>query len=286
MSKKWTRRSALGLIGSGAGLLTWGTGGFTEVQGDRDVSLDTTDDANAILGIEAYADTTTVTTFTNTTTSEVTITLDSSEDVEFDVRETGSYELTPVTFGIGAGAWVNVGIQDGGNAGSDADIDITAAGEDFSLQATRNFVIPASSAVREIKPTVTATGNSGKYEFELENTGSSTVTLTEIGVVQTTNNSIVRVGGKNNDPIFENVTTGNSIVNNVITVGGDRQPLESQVDIDPGTDNAIKFEFDRFRDGNNNNGAMKDDDVRISVAFDDGSSATFDLCVGGSCDFA
>jgi len=50
MSKKWTRRSALGLIGSGAGLLTWGTGGFTEVQGDRDVSLNTRPDPNGLVG--------------------------------------------------------------------------------------------------------------------------------------------------------------------------------------------------------------------------------------------
>jgi hypothetical protein len=246
------------------------------------VSLDTTDDASAILGIEGYADTTTVTTFTNTTTSEVTITLRSIEDVEFDVGETGSYEL-PVTFEIGAGASVNVAIQDGGKAGSDADIDITATGEDFSLQATRNFKIPASSAVREIKPTVTATGNSGKYRFDLENTGRFAVTLTEIGVVQTTNNNVEKVGGKDNDSIFENRTTGDSIVSDVINVGRDRRPLDPQVDIDPGAD--IKFEFDRFRDGEDNNGKMKDENVRISVAFSDGSSTTLDLCVGESCNF-
>jgi len=55
MSKKWTRRSALGLIGSGAGLLTWGTGGFTEVQGDRDVSLDSRLDPNGLVGFDAGA---------------------------------------------------------------------------------------------------------------------------------------------------------------------------------------------------------------------------------------
>jgi len=55
MSKKWTRRSALGLISSGAGLLTWGTGGFTEVQGDRDVSLDSRLDPNGLVGFDAGA---------------------------------------------------------------------------------------------------------------------------------------------------------------------------------------------------------------------------------------
>jgi hypothetical protein len=55
MSKKWTRRSALGLMGSGVGLLTWGTGGFTEVQGNRDVSLDTRPDPNGLVGFVAGA---------------------------------------------------------------------------------------------------------------------------------------------------------------------------------------------------------------------------------------
>jgi hypothetical protein len=55
VSKKWTRRSALGLIGSGAGLLTWGTGGFTEVQGDRNVSLDTQPDPDGLVGFGAGA---------------------------------------------------------------------------------------------------------------------------------------------------------------------------------------------------------------------------------------
>src|SRR6056297_1687883 len=44
MSKKWTRRSALALIGGGAGLLTWGTGGFTDVSADREVNINTTAD--------------------------------------------------------------------------------------------------------------------------------------------------------------------------------------------------------------------------------------------------
>ena len=53
MSKKWTRRSALALIGSGAGLLTWGTGGFTDVTANRQVNIDTTEDSpdGPLLGV-------------------------------------------------------------------------------------------------------------------------------------------------------------------------------------------------------------------------------------------
>jgi hypothetical protein len=95
----------------------------------------------------------------------------------------------------------------------------------------------------------------------------------------------VKVGGKNSDDIFINVNTGNSIVNNVITIGGSRVPLSTSVDLAPGPSNAIKFEFDRFRDSSNKNADMKNDDVKIDVAFSDGSSTTLDLCVNGSCSF-
>ncbi|EMA00588.1 Concanavalin A-like lectin/glucanases superfamily protein [Haloarcula vallismortis] len=58
MSKKWTRRSALALIGSGAGLLTWGTGGFTDVTAERQVNIDTTADNSSsgpLVGVEIKA---------------------------------------------------------------------------------------------------------------------------------------------------------------------------------------------------------------------------------------
>jgi hypothetical protein len=285
------RRKFLLKLGGGVALLA-GAGttllpsqSFSLVNAGRDTSLLTSDDTNATLGVAGYADAGTVPTFTNNANSSMTITLDSTEDVEFDVGDDGSWELVPVTFTLTAGASIDVAIRDGGNAGSDSDIDISANFSDGSIQATRTFVIPASSSVKQIDPTVTATGNSGKYEFELENTGSATVTLTEIGVVQTSNPNVTKVGGKNNDPIFENVTAGTSIVNNVITVGGSRQPLTTTVDLAPGSANSIEFEFDRFRDSQNGNGAMSGEDVQIEVAFSDGSTAILNLCPSGTCSF-
>lgn len=262
------------------------TGAFSNVTADRFVDLSATGDANAVLGIEGYADAGITPTFSNNSKASMDVTLDSNEDVEFDVGDNDSWELVPVTFGLSAGGSIDVALRDGGNAGTDSDIEITATNLDgFSFEGTRNFKIPASSTVKEIEPTVTATGNSGKYEFELENKGSATVTLTEIGVVETSNSGAVKVGGKNNDDIFINVNTGSSIVNNVITIGGSRVPLSTNVDLAPGSSNAIKFEFDRFRDSSDNNADMKNDDVKIDVAFSDGSSTTLDLCVNGDCSF-
>jgi hypothetical protein len=285
--KRVSRRKAILALGAAAtGGALMRTGAFSNVTANRFVDLSSTGDADGVLGIEGYADAGITPTFTNNSGAAMDITLDSNEDVEFDVGNNDSWELVPITFALSAGASIDVALRDGGNAGTDSDIDITATNLDgFSFEGTRNFKIPAASTVKEIEPTVTATGNSGKYEFELENKGSATVTLTEIGVVETTNSSAETVGGKNNDDIFINVSTGSSIVNNVITIGGSRVPLTTNVDLAPGAANAIKFEFDRFRDGRNKNAAMKNDDVKIDVAFSDGSSTTLDLCVNGSCSF-
>lgn len=109
-----TRRNLRLLFGatvSGSALL--GTGAFSSVTASRLRDVSPTDDANAILGIGGYADAGTVPTLTSTTSLSATTTLDSAEDVEFDVGEAGSQELVPVTFGVGAGPSVNVAIRDG-----------------------------------------------------------------------------------------------------------------------------------------------------------------------------
>jgi hypothetical protein len=269
------------LAGSGAVLIP--SESFNLGVVSRDAPFLTADDANATLGIEGYDDGGTVSTFTNNTNSSMDVTLDATEDVEFDLGDDGSWQLVPVTFPLAVGASIDVAVRDGGNAGTDSDIDITANFTEGKIRATRTFAISAASSVTSIDSTVAAAGNSGKYEFQLENTGNSTVTLAEIGVVETTNDNATTVGGKNPDSILENLDTGSSVVNNVLTIGGSREPLTTDVDLDPGS--PVSLEFDRFRDGNNKNAAMKGEDVRIDVAFSDGSSRVLDLCVNGNCDF-
>jgi hypothetical protein len=259
-----------------------GTEAFSSVTADRITNISSADDASAVLGIEGYADAGTVPTFTNNLSSSIDITLDSSEDIELDVEDDDTWELVPVTFGVGASASADVALRDGGNAGTDSDILITATnGEGFTLEATRNFKIPASSTVKEIKPTVTATGNSGRFEFELENQGTVTVTLTKIGVVETTNNTAVKVGGGGGDSIVT-VSGSPATVNTIINIGVDREPFSNGVNL--ATDTPVSFEFDRFRTASNGNAKMKGDDVRIDVEFSDGSSTTLDLC-DGNCSF-
>lgn len=269
-----TRRRIL-LLGAAAvsGGTLIGTGAFSTVTADRVSDILTTSDADGIIGLSGYADEGTVPTFANNAGLSVDITLDSTEDVEFDVTDNGTWELVPVTFSVGAGASVDVAIRDGGNAGSSADVDITATGTDFSFQATRNFAIPASSVVKKIEATVKSAGNSGQYSFDLENTGNVDVTLTEVGVDSTTNGTATKVGGKKNDGIF--LAEGTSVVSNAIDIGGARQPFNPDVSLNAGV--TKPFEFDRFRDKNDGNAKMKGDEVTIEVAFSDGSTATLDL---------
>lgn len=269
------------LAGAGAALIP--SESFSLGVVSRDAPFLSADDANATLGIEGYDDAGTVPTFTNNTDSSMDVTLDATEDVEFDVGDDDTWQPVPVTFALVAGGSIDVAVRDGGNAGNDSDIDITANFTEGKIRATRTFAISAASSVTSIDATVAAAGNSGKYEFELENTGNSTVTLAEIGVVETTNDNATTVGGKGGDSILE--LEGTSVVNNVLTVGGSREPLTTDVDL--GAGGTVSLEFDRFRDGNNKNknAAMKGEDVRIDVAFSDGSSRVLDLCVNGNCNF-
>lgn len=269
------------LVGAGATLIP--SESFSLGVVSRNAPFLSADDANATLGIEGYDDAGTVPTFTNNTNSSMDVTLDATENVEFDVGDDGTWQLVPVTFTLAAGASIDVAVRDGGNAGNDSDIDIRANFVEGDIRATRTFVIPAASIVKSIDSAIIAAGNSGKYGFELENTTNSTVTLTEIGVVETTNGNVSKVGGRMNDDILVNLDTASSVVNNVITIGGNREPLTTNVDLDPGT--PVSFEFDRFRDATDNNGAMRGEDVRIDVAFSDGSSQVLDLCVNGNCNF-
>lgn len=51
MSKKWTRRGALGLLAGGAGLLAWGSAGFTQIEAVRDAASAVVGDDDAVLRI-------------------------------------------------------------------------------------------------------------------------------------------------------------------------------------------------------------------------------------------
>lgn len=56
MNRTWTRRGALGLIAGGAGLLAYGSAGFTQLDADRDANVAFVEDNEAALRIVAVED--------------------------------------------------------------------------------------------------------------------------------------------------------------------------------------------------------------------------------------
>jgi len=56
MNRTWTRRGALGLIAGGAGLLAYGSAGFTQLDADRDANVEFVEDDEAALRIVAVED--------------------------------------------------------------------------------------------------------------------------------------------------------------------------------------------------------------------------------------
>jgi len=164
-----SRRRILALLGAtaiGSGAVY--TGAFSSASANRGAQLNTASDANAFLGLTGYDDTSETPTFTNNTSDVLSVTLNSTEAVEFDVGIDGTYAAPPETFSLASGTPKQVNIQFDGkctDAGSaTVSTDASSSNGTISLQGSgRSRIWP--SAVHwycEI-----ARGN-GKYEFDLK----------------------------------------------------------------------------------------------------------------------
>jgi len=282
----------VGLAAIGGGSLAVGTRAYDSVEADRTTNVSTADDPSALLGLEGNDDTSVTPTVTNNTNNSMDVTFDSSESVEFDVGTNGTYEAVPVTFSLASGETKEVAISytgdctDAGSATIDKTVDLLDGGSTVgSITLSRTWQIPESGQI-QVTANVKSAGNSGKYEFELENTGCFDVTITGLGINETTNTDATKVGGKNNDDIL--TQGGTAIVSSVIPIDNSDPDNATIVDFDtnvPLAQNETKtFTFDRFRDDANNNVKMKGDDVKTTLQFSDGSTAVTKLCLNG-CSF-
>lgn len=247
-------------------------------------------DPDAYLGLDGYADSTKTPTLTNNSSYSMSITLSSPDSVEFDVGTDGNWATPPVTFSLASGASTEVNIRTDGCAGGTASVaasaDLLDGGTSVgAIDLTRTWEIPQSGQF-EVTGNVRAVGNSGNYEFELTNDGCVDVTITGIGINETTNPDAVKVGGKNGDSIL--LQNGVSIVSSVIPVDSSDPGSATVVGFDAPVDlaqNQTKpFEFDPFRDAGDKKAKMKGDDVKVTLQFSDGSTAVANLCVDG-CSF-
>lgn len=275
----------LGLASIGAGTV-YGTGAFSASTVGRGIAVSAADDPGALLGLVGIEDAGTTPEFVNATARTLAVELDSTDgSVEFDVGENDSFEPVPVSFEIDPDASVTAPIT----ADSETvPLEITAEFIDTdgtvvgSIEAERTAVVPQAGQI-QVTPSVTSTGNSGKYEFELENTGSIDATIVGLGINETTNENAVRVDG-GPDEILIDLDRGVSVVSDAIPIDSSDPDNATivwfaegdEVQLPVGETNA--FEFARFQDARGKNAKMNGDDVRVTLAFSDGSTGVIALC--------
>lgn len=219
-----------------------------------------------------------------------TLTVDATITNTGDIQDTQSVNLTDTEFNNTERDTVDVTLTPGesnssitfewdttiGDSGSG---NVTVFSEDDS--DNENVTVETSQAGSvQVTPNVNSAGSSGKYEFELENTGDIDVTLVGIGINETTESTAVKVGGKNNDDILTETNNG-QIVTGEIPVDSsnpdqaERSDFTSNIGLQTGETRT--FEFDRFRTSTNGNADMKGDNVVITVWFSDGSASSLTL---------
>ncbi|PSP98795.1 hypothetical protein BRC89_06475 [Halobacteriales archaeon QS_4_70_19] len=289
--RQLTRRAALGLVAGGGLLATSETLGFSNVTADRGVSIETADDANALLGFTNYEDSSKIPTFTNNADSSMSVTLDSERSVKFDIGTDGTYVTPPTTFSLAVDESKETNIRftgecnDAGSAAvsTDATLDdgTTTIG---SISFTRDWQIPASGQVRFNGSAGTA-GASGKYEFDLENTGCEDVTFVGIGIKETTTDADYVSGGGS---LFD--ASGTELVSDHISIDSSNPDSDTRRDLDPNVtlsvNDTITWTFEKFQRSSNGkaNVDMRSQDVKIRLYLSDGSMTTEKLCLDG-CDF-
>ena len=267
--------------------------GFTEVSAGRGVTVDVGTDPNGLLGLTGLSDPNVTPVFSNQSASTMDITLDATEDsVEWDVGNDGNYVGDPVWFTLASGGSTRVAARGSDTVTFDATAILQSGGtRKGRITLTRSLAASQADLVREVSGTASSAGRSGKYEFDLQNTGDIDVTIVGVGIRETTNRNAVRVadGG-----IL--TADGTQVVSSPIPVDSSQPDQDTRVNLDQnvslGSGSSRTFEFDKFRTrgggngngGGNPNADMRGADVRVRLYFEDGSAGTVDLCIGG-CDF-
>jgi hypothetical protein len=272
--------AGLGALAIGSGALVE-SGAFSTVRGDRGVNVGTAADSNALLGLGGVSDAGTTPTFTNNSTVSMDVTLTSTDgSVEFDVGADDSF-TDPATFSLNSGATEQVAIKgDGGTAPVTVTAELPSSSDpQATISLTRDYALKTQAGQIQLTPNVTATGNSGQYEFELKNTGSINVTLVGIGINGTSNPDAVEVAGGDILAAEGSPVLSTPIPVDSSTSGDTRVDFDQNQNVPLNTGDTKSFNFDKFRpSGNGNSGAqMKDESVTATFYFSDGSSKTLSL---------
>lgn len=118
----------------------------------------------------------------------------------------------------------------------------------------------------------TAGGGGSIVEFDLENTGTSDATITDISLDSTTSSATQVEAPGNNPELLQN---GNDRLDQVLQIDGTTYALDTSATINSGTTDT--FTLDRFRDSTGSQVNMAGSDVTITLTFSDGSTESYTL---------
>lgn len=213
MDKQWSRRSALLLMGSGAGLQVWGTGGFTNVTAVRTTELDTEPDPDALLGIDTS-------TSDDSVTDGETATLLTIENNTGPQTGTQKVEFDPI----------KISVTNESNLDFDVDLDSSSstslsAGDTTDITAEISECGSGVSDTIELEIVAEQQAENASSPNPLTISTSTTIAITcEDEAIQCPVNLSVKSGVDNTNQNGSNIEiTGN--------VGNDSTPVESDKNI-------------------------------------------------------
>jgi len=130
----------------------------------------------------------------------------------------------------------------------------------------------------QVTPDVKSIGNSGKFAFGLENTGSIDVEIVAIGINKTTQSDAEKVDAKGGGDLIRGEDTEGQIVDKVIDFDSNTPAQAERYDFTTNIEiiqnNERTFRFQRFLDDSDKQAKMKGESVTITIWFSDGTSST------------
>jgi hypothetical protein len=281
------RRTFLGLGASSIGVgAMFGTGAFSSVSAGRGVSVSAVSDSNALLGIEG-TDSAETLSLTNNFSSGISVKLDAVETgIAYEID--GVVEDDPATINLASGGNKDV-FFDSSDGNESVTIDFTATSNNGQATVTlqRTVQIPQSELL-ELTPNVTSAGSSGKFEFEVTNTGEIDVTIDAVAIKDATTVK------SDTDPVeidteLTDITGNNNYAPGPINVlnrkptTGDFISFVNPIQLNAGDVNV--FETDVLVEKNNNSGKLKGANysqggtLDASLKLGDGSTALLEMVV-------
>jgi|GEM_PF-5125932 len=201
----------------------------------------------------------------------------------FDVGDDNSPGEKPIDFTLSPEDTVEVGVSgDSQSVPVDVYAELRDAGGAVvgSVSLTRDYTVPQSGQV-VLEPNVKSAGNSGKYEFQLTNSGSIDVVIEAIGVNGTGNPNVVEVSKGDIFVAGKTQHISSTIPVDSATADDTRVDFDMNGTVDlpanSGQSSSTDFEFDRFQNDQGKNADMQGASVTATFYFTDGSSKEIEM---------